>query len=222
MLFFYVISYDMSYDQKRHNLLAEILHAVRAAGGRDHHGRRHRFDRGGHGLMGGGRGGDIPPARRLGSTDLQLVILALLREQPAHGYELIKTLEERSGGFYSPSPGMIYPALTYLDEVGHAEASQEGTRKLYRITPAGEAHLEENRAAADAILTALSRIGGRMDEVRDAFAGVGDPGDEASDDFHRARHALKRALHSKRGSDAAETCRITQILDRATAEILRK
>jgi DNA-binding PadR family transcriptional regulator len=207
----------MLYDQKsKYSLIAELLHAV----GR--HGRRHQFGRVGHGFMGGRRGGDIPPARRLGSTDLQLVILALLAERPAHGYELIKTLEERSGGFYSPSPGMIYPALTYLDEVGYAEVEPEGTRKLYRITPAGQSHLEANRATADAILDALSRIGGRMEEVRDAFAGVGDPGDEASDDFHRARHALKRALHSKRGCDAGEIRRITQILDRATAEILRK
>jgi DNA-binding PadR family transcriptional regulator len=121
----------------------------------------------------GGRGeGDIPATRRLGSAELQLVILALLIERPAHGYEIIKTLDEHSGGFYSPSPGMIYPALTYLDEIGHARAEQEGTRKLYRITPAGESYLAANRIAADAILDALSRIGGRMDEVRDAFAGL--------------------------------------------------
>jgi DNA-binding PadR family transcriptional regulator len=207
----------MFYDQKsQHRLLAELLSAI----GR--HGGRHGFGRGGHGFMGGRGRGDIPPARRLGSADLQLIILALLAERPAHGYEIIKMLEERSGGFYSPSPGMIYPALTYLDEIGHADVEQEGTRKLYRITPAGQSHLEANRTNADAILDALSRIGVRMDEVRDAFAGVDEPGGEASDDFHRARHALKRALHSKRGCDPAEARRITQILERATVEILRK
>jgi DNA-binding PadR family transcriptional regulator len=195
----------MFYDHRtRHGFLAELLHAMGRGG-------RHAFGRGGRGFMGGQSGGDIPAARRLGST-----------ERPAHGYELIRTLEERSGGFYSPSPGMIYPALTYLDEIGHAHVEQEGTRKLYRITPAGQSHLEANRVTAEAILDALLRIGGRMDEVRDAFAGVGDVGDEASDDLHRARHALKRALHSKRGCDGAEARRITQILDRATAEILRK
>ncbi len=200
----------------RQRALAELLHAV------GWHGRRHPFARGGRGFMGDRGDGDIPRARRLGSAELQLVILALLAERPAHGYEIIKTLDERSGGFYSPSPGVIYPALTYLDEIGHAHAEQEGTRKLYRITPAGESYLAANRMTADAILDALLRIGGRMDEVRDAFAGLGNVDDEASDDFHRARHALKRALHSKRGCDPAESRRIAQILDRATAEILRK
>lgn len=101
---------------------------------------------------------------------LQLVILALLAEKPAHGYELIKIIEERSDGFNTPSPGVIYPALTYLEEVGHSSVAQDGGRKLYSITPQGEAHLAENRATAEAILQALSRIGRRMDEVREAFA----------------------------------------------------
>lgn len=131
------------------------------------HGGRHRFGRGGHGFFGGGPGGDFPGARRLSSQDLQLVILALLTEKPAHGYELIKIIEERSDGFYTPSPGVIYPALTYLEEVGHSSVAQDGGRKLYSITPQGEAHLAENRATADAILQALSRIGRRMDEVRE-------------------------------------------------------
>ena len=65
-------------------------------------------------------GGDgMPGGRKLGSADLQLLLLALLAERPAHGYELIRTLEQRSGGFYAPSPGMVYPALTFLDEIGH-------------------------------------------------------------------------------------------------------
>jgi DNA-binding PadR family transcriptional regulator len=89
--------------------------------------------------MGGRGGGDLPSGRKLSSADLQLVILALLAERPAHGYELIKTVEERSGGFYSPSPGVIYPALTYLDEIGQASVQQEGSRKLYSITDAGQA-----------------------------------------------------------------------------------
>src|SRR5262245_60273945 len=105
------------------------------------HGGRHRFGRGGHGFFGRGGGGDVPPSRRLSSSDLQLLVLALLAERPAHGYELIKTIEERSGGFYSPSPGVIYPALTFLEEIGQAHVAQDGTRKLYSITPQGEAHL---------------------------------------------------------------------------------
>lgn len=186
------------------------------------HGGRHRFGRGGHGFFGGGPGGEFPGARRLSSQDLQLVILALLAEKPAHGYELIKIIEERSDGFYTPSPGVIYPALTYLEEVGHSSVAQDGGRKLYSITPQGEAHLADNRATADAILQALSRIGRRMDEVREAFAGVGDLDADASDELHRARHNLKRALRSRHGGDAAEARRIAAILDRAAAEILGK
>jgi DNA-binding PadR family transcriptional regulator len=185
------------------------------------HGGRHRFGRGGHGLF--GRGGDeFPGARRLSSQDLQLVILALLADKPAHGYELIKIIEERSEGFYTPSPGVIYPALTYLEEVGHASVAQDGGRKLYSITPQGEAFLAEQRGTADAILQALSRIGRRMDEVREAFAGVSDLDADVSEELHRARHNLKRALRSKHGSDSAETRRIAGILERAAAEILGK
>ena len=185
------------------------------------HGGRHRFGRGGNGFFGRG-GDDFPRARRLSSQDLQLVILALLAEKPAHGYELIKIIEERSEGFYTPSPGVIYPALIYLEEVGHAHVQQDGGRKLYSITPQGEAHLAENRSTAEAILQALSRIGRRMDEVREAFAGVSDFDGGASDELHRARHNLKRALRSKHDSDATEARRIAAILDRAAAEILGK
>src|SRR5215468_10990528 len=92
-----------------------------------------------------GRGGigwhDFRAGRKLGSDDLQLLILALLAEKPAHGYEIIKALEERSAGFYAPSPGMVYPALTYLEEIGFASVEAEGAKKLYQITPEGREHL---------------------------------------------------------------------------------
>ncbi|QPF87625.1 PadR family transcriptional regulator [Bradyrhizobium genosp. L] len=187
------------------------------------HGRGHRFGHGGRGFFfGRGGGGDFPGSRRLSSEDLQLVILALLGERPAHGYELIKLIEERSDGFYSPSPGVIYPALTFLEEIGHASVTQDAARKLYNITEQGKAHLVANRTTADAILAALSRIGRRMEDVREAFAGVSDFDTEASDELHRARHALKSALRHKRGSDAAEARRIAKILERAAAEILQQ
>jgi DNA-binding PadR family transcriptional regulator len=187
------------------------------SGGR--RGRRHSRH-GRHGIL--GRGDEFPRGRRLDSNDLQLIILAFLAERPSHGYELIKTIEERSGGFYTPSPGVIYPALTYLSEIGHASVEQEGTRKLYNITAEGKAHLASNRAAADAILDALSRIGSRMDDVRDAFAGVGDSDSGASDEIHSARHALREAIRRKRGCDLKEARRIVGILNRATADILSK
>jgi len=184
---------------------------------------RHRgggFGRhGGRGFM--GEDGGMPRSRRLGAADLQLAILALLETAPAHGYELIRLFGERSNGFYTPSPGMVYPALTYLDEIGHVALTSEGPRKQYALTDAGSAHLVANREAAEAILSALARIGGRMEEVREAFAGVGDADPAGSDILHAARHALKRALLSRRGCSADQARRIAAILAHATAEILK-
>jgi DNA-binding PadR family transcriptional regulator len=85
--------------------------------------------------------------------DLRLVIMALLAERPRYGYEIIKALEERVGGDYSPSPGVIYPNLTLLEEVGHATVSEErGGRRLYTLSEEGLAYLAANKTAADAIL----------------------------------------------------------------------
>src|SRR5271167_1385700 len=131
--------------------------------GRDHHrhfGRRGRFlGRFGAGFTGGP---GMRGSKMLASGDLQLVILALLAEKPRHGYEIIKEFEERSSGFYGPSPGMVYPALTYLEEIGYATVETEGAKKLYRITESGSTHLGANRATVDAILEQLARIGGKM------------------------------------------------------------
>ena len=190
-------------------------HVLRAIG-------RHRHQHGPHGRGRGGFGRDdgMPGSRRMGAADLQLVLLSLLAEQPAHGYELIRILEERSGGFYAPSPGMVYPALTFLEEIGHAVVAPEGNRKLYSITDAGRAHLEANRGQATAILDTLTRIAGRMAGVREAFAGLDSADPAAADELHQARHALKHALMRKRGAAPDEARRIARILDRATSEIL--
>src|SRR5215470_6698512 len=146
------------------------------------HGRRHGFA----GLLGGVLGhGDFGwhsfrAGRKLGAEDLQLLILALLAEKPAHGYELIKALSDRSGGYYQPSPGMVYPALTYLEEIGYASFESEGTRKLYSITDAGRAHLEENRSIAETILAQLKWVGERVGAMRGAFANDGESGEAMS------------------------------------------
>jgi DNA-binding PadR family transcriptional regulator len=174
---------------------------------------------GGRGFMGGG---GVPGGRKLSSADLQLVVLALLERQAAHGYELIRILEEISNGFYTPSPGVIYPALTYLEEIGHTTVEPDGARKLYRITDVGRAHLDANRTTAQSMLDALSRIGERMEQVREAFAGLDALDPRAADDLHRARHALKHALFSTRDCTPDEARRITTILDRATADILSR
>ena len=193
----------------------QALHAI---------GRRHGRHGGGPGGFRRGFMGDggMPGARKLTSADLQLLLLALLEERAAHGYELIKLLEERSAGFYAPSPGMVYPALTYLEEIGHAAVSQDGNRKLYTLTEAGRAHLGANREQARQILDALKRIGERMAGVREAFAGMDSADPRAADDLYRAKHALKHAILRKHGCSPDEARRITQILDRAAAEILGK
>jgi DNA-binding PadR family transcriptional regulator len=198
-----------------------------------HHHSNHRGERGqGRRFMrhhGGGRHGfaDIDSdgrgfhaGRKLGSSGLQLIILALLEDKPRHGYEIIKALEERSGGYYAPSPGMVYPALTYLEELGHAEVEAEGAKKLYRITPTGNAELDKRRAESEEMLAQLQRIGAKMERVRRVFAGEDSPDDGAgSAELRAARLALKSALRDKRGASRDEQQRITAILNRAAKEI---
>ncbi len=127
-----------------------------------HHGRHHdhaahRHAHPGFGRPGRdgerGRHGGGRAARPFEHGDLRVVIAGLLADKPRYGYEIIKELEERVGGGYSPSPGVVYPTLTLLEEIGHATVS-EGVagRKLYTLSPDGRAALEANRPAAEAIL----------------------------------------------------------------------
>jgi len=176
-------------------------------------------------MQGGGMGGrGFGMGRKLSSGDLQLLILKLLDEKSRYGYEIIKELDERSKGFYVPSPGMVYPALTYLEELGHATVAVDGARKLYSITEAGKAHLEKNLSAADALLAQFDRVGERMDRVRRALD-TEESGEESdherrgSRELHRARRDLKLALADKWHSSREEQQRIAAILSRAAAEI---
>jgi len=89
--------------------------------------------------------------------DLKFVVLALIAEQPRHGYEIIKEIEARVGGVYAPSPGVIYPLLTMLEEMNLVELSgNEGAKKLYAITKEGEAELAEKRADVDALFARIA------------------------------------------------------------------
>ncbi|MBY3053860.1 PadR family transcriptional regulator [Rhizobium laguerreae] len=181
------------------------------------------------GFKGGMFGGDFRMGRKFAAGDLQLVILALLAEQPRHGYELIKILEERSGGFYVPSPGVIYPALTYLEETGLAEVEAEGAKKLYRITEAGRSRIEENRAMILHTFAKLERIGEKMAHVKRVFetdrhgADDGDDGDFMQDggDIRAARMLLRSALRMRYPWSKPEAARIAGILERAATEILQ-
>lgn len=118
-------------------------------------GGRGRGHRGGNPHRGGGRRG-----RLFDQGDLRLVMLDLIAEAPRHGYEIIKSIEEKVGGAYSPSPGVIYPTLTLLEEMGFASVkTTDGARKLYAITPEGQTHLDENRATLDGVRARMSKIG---------------------------------------------------------------
>ncbi|MBS0578357.1 MAG: PadR family transcriptional regulator [Proteobacteria bacterium] len=182
-----------------------------------------RHHRGGFGRFGFGGGFGMGPesfrGRKMGSVDLRLVLLMLLADRPSHGYELIRALEERSGGFYSPSPGMVYPALTWLEEVGYASVAAEGAKKLYRITPQGAEYLAQHKAAAEAILSQLEQIAQRLGRVREAVAGFEEEADGGPQEVWLARRELKEALRAARGSSAEEARRIAQILKDAAAKI---
>src|SRR5258708_22919362 len=106
----------------------------RWAAGRGWRGR-HGFGFGGRHGMGGGD--MIRAGRMLATGDLRLIALALIAEQPRHGYEIIKVLEEKTEGWYSPSPGIVYPTLTFLEEAGYLAPHGGGAKKLYTITARG-------------------------------------------------------------------------------------
>jgi DNA-binding PadR family transcriptional regulator len=160
--------------------------------------------------------------RKLASDDLRLLLLALIAEKPSHGYDLIKLLEERSDGYYVPSPGMVYPALTYLEEAGYAAVEPEGTKKRYRISEEGRRHLEANRAGVEAMLFQLARIGSRMGDVRRAFTGRDDDDGDDDNEMRQARRELRRALRERKHGSAEESRRIADILRRAAADITGK
>ncbi|XAH25763.1 PadR family transcriptional regulator [Xylophilus sp. GW821-FHT01B05] len=129
----------------------------------------------------GGRGG----GRVFGHGGLRLVLLQLIADKPRHGYELIKAIEERLGGRYSPSPGVVYPTLTLLEELGYAsvDTSEGGTRKRYTVTAAGTEHLAAQRTETDALLA-------RMDAT-DTVHGLRPP------PVVRAVQNLKLAMHMR-------------------------
>jgi DNA-binding PadR family transcriptional regulator len=159
-------------------------------------------------MRGGGRRGG-GGGRMFGHGDLKLLLLALIEQQPRHGYELIRIIEDMFHGQYSPSPGAIYPTLTMLEELGHAEVTNEqGGRKLYAITAAGRAYLDENRDAVDAV-TARTEHSARLAAKMAAPVNV-----------RKAMHALKHAL-LMRGSDwnKTEAQRVAEILERAATAI---
>ncbi len=159
----------------------------------------------------GGRHGRGPGRGRVfGHGDLRLVLLALIAEHPRHGYELIRTIEEMFDGTYAPSPGAVYPTLTLLEEMGHARIDQdgEGGRKRYAITSEGQAFLDANREAVDAVMDRMQAVARTMARARAPMV------------LRRAMHGLRHALLARRERwDAGEAERIRAILESAAAEI---
>ena len=128
----------------------------------DTHHNGHGFSHPSHGFGGGGGGGGGPRGRRpLSHGDIRLLLLALIAEEPCHGYDLIRRIEALSGASYTPSPGVIYPTLAWLEETGLATVAQAEGRKSFTATAAGQEHLRENRAEAEAIAARLSGMQGQ-------------------------------------------------------------
>jgi DNA-binding PadR family transcriptional regulator len=147
--------------------------------------------------------------RFFGAGDLRYVILQQIAEKPSHGYEIIKSIQERLGGSYAPSPGVVYPMLTMLEEMGHATVVSEGARKLYTITEEGSQSLAENKAMVEAIFA-------RMDRTRS------EQGSDRAPQIERAVENFRMALRMKKGPLTTEQIHaITDIIDAAAKQIER-
>jgi DNA-binding PadR family transcriptional regulator len=141
--------------------------------------------------------------------EMRLVVLRLIRESPRHGYQIIKALEERMGGWHTPSAGSIYPTLQLLEDQGYVRIVEEGGKKVYHITPDGERFLDDNKdlldEIGDRVKEALHGVaGGAMAEVNAAFAKL-------------AKRAFRDAWRS--GPDGERTKKIAEILRRALSDI---
>jgi DNA-binding PadR family transcriptional regulator len=177
-----------------------------------HHGRHGGFEgfmgRGGRGFGGPFGGGDRE--RLFDSGELRQVILALVAEKPSYGYEIIKAIEERLSGGYAPSPGVVYPTLTLLEEEGYATVSTaEGSKKLYTVTDAGAEFLKANQGILKAIF-------GRMEQAGKAY------GRGRSPQIMRAMMNLGFALKMRAGQgnlSPEQTRKITELIDAAARAI---
>lgn len=185
--------------------------AMHRGGGRGFgHGFGHGFGGGRRG--GGGRGERGERRRMFDSGELRLVLLKLIADEPRHGYDLIRSIEELTGGAYAPSPGVIYPTLTLLDDMGQIEAQQsEGAKKLFAITDAGRTELEANAEVVDAAIARLTQVGEETQRT-----------DSAS--VRRAMGNLRQVLMDRLGDrdlDKAALHDIVALIDEAAQKIER-
>jgi DNA-binding PadR family transcriptional regulator len=178
-------------------------HGGRQAGPR----RRFGGDEG-FGERGFGRG---RRQRMFDGGDLRLIILKLVADKPRHGYDVIRAIEERTAGAYVPSPGMIYPTLTMLGEMGFIdEQTAEGARKLFAITAEGTAHLEQHAEEVAALFARLDALGRERERV-DAVP------------VRRAMLNLRSVLQHRLGAgiDKDKLHEVVALIDEAASKIER-
>jgi DNA-binding PadR family transcriptional regulator len=196
-------------------------HGGRWAAGRHRRGRFGGFGFGGrHG--GGMNPDDMRAGRMLAQGDLRLIALSFIAQEPRHGYEIIKLVEEKTADWYSPSPGIVYPTLTYLEEAGYVTASTEGAKKLYAITGEGRAYLETNRDVVDAVLDRLSALGERVNRWRRTERGERGNRRNLPPLVEAAFDHLRETVGKRLEGDAEDEARLVEILARAVTELQRR
>ncbi len=191
--------------------------------GRHRRGRFGGFGFGRHGM--GGRDGmdpdDMRAGRMLAQGDLRLIALNFIAEEPRHGYEIIKLVEEKTADWYSPSPGIVYPTLTHLEEAGYVTAAAEGTKKLYAITADGRAYLAANRDVVEAVLDRLTALGERVNRWRRASRGKRDNRRTLPPLVEAAFEHLRETVSKRLENDAEAEARLVEIIARADADLQR-
>jgi len=199
-------------------------HGGKWGAGRHRRGRFGAFGFGGgrHGMGGGMGPDDLRAGRMLAQGDLRLIALALIAEEPRHGYEIIKLVEEKTGDWYSPSPGIVYPTLTYLDGAGYVTASSEGSKKLYAVTVEGHAYLKANRDIVDAVLDRLAALGERVNRWRRAARGERDNRRNLPPLVEAAFDHLRETVGKRLEGDAETEASLVEILARAAADLQRR
>jgi DNA-binding PadR family transcriptional regulator len=160
----------------------------------------------------GGGGGRGPGRRRMfGSGELRLVLLKLLADEPRHGYDLIKAIEEMTGGAYAPSPGTVYPTLQLmLDEGVISELPDDSTRKVFSVTDSGHAELESE---AEAVAELIERVSGIGEERRSS----------PHRQIHRAMENMRNALRYQRAGELGDEklAKIVDLIDEVARKIER-
>ncbi|MEP7343622.1 MAG: PadR family transcriptional regulator [Gemmatimonadaceae bacterium] len=171
------------------------------------------FNPGAFGFWMGGGGGKrrgFRGGRMFEQGDLKYVILKLLEEKPRHGYDIIKELEEKSGGAYAPSAGTVYPTLQLLEDLGYATMTpEEGGKRIFSITDTGREYLEQNKSAVEDLFDKLADVGASI--VSDAVMDI----NRAFRDLAAAAYAPVRDYHK----DTEFAAKVKEILDRTSKEI---